>query len=40
MKHAGPDALARIAPLLAELRRRSVLERRPGVFELKSRGDD
>jgi hypothetical protein len=38
MKHAGPDALARIAPLLAELRSRSVLrERRPGVFELKSR---
>jgi hypothetical protein len=38
MKHAGPDALARIAPLLAELRARSALrERRPGVFELKSR---
>ena len=38
MKHAGPDALARIAPLLAELRARPVLrERRPGVFELKSR---
>jgi hypothetical protein len=38
MRHAGPDTLARIAPLLAELRTRSVLrERRPGVFELKSR---
>jgi hypothetical protein len=38
MKHAGPDALARIAPLLAELRARPVLrERRPGVFELRSR---
>lgn len=38
MKHAGPDALARIAPLLVELRARSALrERRPGVFELKSR---
>ena len=38
MKHAGPDTLARISPLLAELRARHVLrERRPGVFELKSR---
>jgi hypothetical protein len=38
MKHAGPDTLARIPRLLAELRARSVLrERRPGVFELKSR---
>lgn len=38
MKHAGPDTLTRIAPLLAELRARPVLrERRPGVFELKSR---
>lgn len=38
MRHAGPDTLARIAPLLAELRARTVLrERRPGVFELKSR---
>jgi hypothetical protein len=38
MKHAGPDTLARIAPLLAELRARHVLrERRPGVFELGSR---
>ena len=38
MKHAGPDALARISPLLAELRSRPVLrERRPGIFELKHR---
>ena len=38
MKHAGPDALARIAPLLAELRRREALsETRPGCFALKSR---
>jgi hypothetical protein len=38
MKHAGPDTLARIAPLLAELRARNALrERRPGSFELKSR---
>ena len=38
MKHAGPDTLARIAPLLAELRARPGLrESRPGVFELKSR---
>ena len=38
MRHAGPSTLARIEPLLAELRARGVLrERRPGVFELKSR---
>jgi hypothetical protein len=38
MKHAGPKTLARIAPLLEALRARPVLrERRPGVFELKSR---
>lgn len=38
MKHAGPDTLARIAPLLAELRARPGLrESRPGVFVLKSR---
>jgi hypothetical protein len=38
MKHAGPTALARIAPLLDELRARPALrERRPGVFELKAR---
>lgn len=38
MKHAGPDTLDRIAPLLEELRARAVLrERRPGCFELRSR---
>ncbi len=38
MKHAGPDTLDRISELLRELRSRSALgERRPGVFELKSR---
>lgn len=38
MKHAGPDTLARISPLLEELRARPVLrEKRPGVFYLKSR---
>lgn len=38
MRHAGAGTLARIAPLLEELRARSALrERRPGVFELKSR---
>jgi hypothetical protein len=38
MKHAGPDTLARIATLLAELRSREVLrEPRPGCFWLKSR---
>jgi len=38
MRHAGPDTLARIAPLLAALRARPALrERRPGIFELKSR---
>jgi hypothetical protein len=38
MKHAGGGTLARIAPLLEELRARPVLrERRPGVFELKAR---
>jgi hypothetical protein len=38
MKHAGPDALARIEPLLAELRARQALqEPRPGCFYLKSR---
>ena len=38
MKHAGPGTLARISPLLEELRARAVLrERRPGVFELNSR---
>jgi len=38
MKHAGPSTLARISPLLAELRARPALcEKRPGVFYLKSR---
>jgi hypothetical protein len=38
MKHAGPDALARIGALLGDLRARPALrETRPGVFELKSR---
>jgi hypothetical protein len=38
MKHAGPATLARMSPLLGELRARPALrERRPGVFELKSR---
>ena len=38
MKHAGPGVLARISPLLEQLRARPVLrETRPGVFELKSR---
>lgn len=38
MKHAGPRVFARIAPLLEELRARTVLrEMRPGVFYLKSR---
>ena len=38
MKHAGPATLARISPLLEELRSRPVLrEMRPGVFYLKSR---
>ena len=38
MKHAGPRTLARIEPLLEELRARPALrEKRPGVFYLKSR---
>ncbi len=38
MKHAGPGTLARISPLLKELRARPALrEKRPGVFYLKSR---
>lgn len=33
MRHARPDAIARLAPLLAELRRLpGLLERRPGTF--------
>ena len=38
MRHAGPRTLARIEPLLEELRARPALrEERPGVFQLKSR---
>jgi hypothetical protein len=38
VKHAGPATLARIAPLLEELRARPALrESRPGVFQLRSR---
>lgn len=38
MKHAGPATLARVLPLLEQLRARTVLrEPRPGVFYLKSR---
>jgi len=38
MKHAGPPTLARISPLLDELRARPALrEKRPGVFYLGSR---
>ena len=38
MKHAGPEARARLAPLLEELRKRPALrEKSPGVFYLKSR---
>lgn len=38
MKHAGPATLARIEPLLRELRTRPVMrEKRPGVFYIGSR---
>jgi len=38
MKHASPDTLARISPLLEGLRARPLLrERSPGIFYLKSR---
>ena len=38
MKHAGPSTLARLGPLLADLRARAALrETRPGVFSLRSR---
>ena len=38
MRHAGPATLARIEPLLEELRARPALqERRPGVFHLQAR---
>jgi hypothetical protein len=38
MKHAGKEAIARLVPLLSRIRKRDPLvERRPGVFYLKSR---
>jgi hypothetical protein len=38
VKHAGAAALAQLAPLLAELRRRTALvEKRPGCFYRRSR---
>lgn len=38
MKHAGPEALARLSGLLGELRARPLLrEKRPGIFYLRSR---
>lgn len=38
MKHAGPEAIKALAPLLEQLRQRALLqEKRPGVFYLKSR---
>jgi hypothetical protein len=38
MKHAGEEALAKLAPLLAQIRQAGGLtEKRPGVFYLKSR---
>lgn len=38
MRHAGPATLARITPLLEDLRARPALrETRPGVFALKGR---
>ncbi len=38
MRHAGPDALDALEPLLAQLRTRAALkERRRGIFYLRSR---
>jgi len=38
MKHAGPEALAELEPLLEELRKREPLrEKKTGIFYLKSR---
>lgn len=38
MRHAGPDALARLEPLLGELRRcDGLVEKRRGVFYRRSR---
>ncbi len=37
MKHAGPEAVARLEPLLAQLRALPTLvETRPGIFQRKS----
>jgi hypothetical protein len=37
MKHAGPDSLARVEPLLERLRALDELtERKPGIFYLRS----
>jgi len=39
MKHAGPNALDRLEPLLGELRKREALrEKRRGCFYLSGRG--
>jgi len=38
MKHAGKDALDRLEPLLAELRKRSLKEKTRGAFYRGSRG--
>jgi hypothetical protein len=37
MKHAGVAALARLEPLLAEVRTRALVEKKLGVFYRKSR---
>jgi hypothetical protein len=38
VKHAGPEALAALGELLAEIRREEgVVERRPGIFYRKGR---
>jgi hypothetical protein len=37
MKHAGPDALAELAELIASIRTRAVKEPRPGVFYRKGK---
>jgi len=38
MKHAGPETLARLDPMLRKLRKRdSLVERTPGSFYLKSK---
>jgi hypothetical protein len=37
MKHAGPDALARLADLLSAIRTRRLAEKRPGIFYRKGK---